>query len=547
MSNRILPSAPAPRPEAGELSLESHAVRLDKLTHEEVLDLVRELERHQLELEARNLELEEAKLALGKSVDALATSEERYRELYEAAPIGYLTLETGGRIQAANRAAAKLLGVEQPSLLALPLSRFVTPECQDAWHHYRRTLLRDGHMENVDLDLELGGGRRMHVQLAGMVLRNRDGDPIGLAIAILDLTERRRAERAVRESSRRMQIMTDALPVLVSYVDRDERYRFVSSGYETWFHESPERLRGRSVRDVLGEPGYNAIRDHIDAALSGKQTRFEQEMVYRDGTKRQVSISYTPDVDESGTVRGFFAVVQDLTELRRAERGLRAAAAEAALTEQRERRRLAADLHDDVAQLLSLASVKLRAIQDATSEYERAGLLAQLAVLVGECREHVTSLSFQLSPPVLHDLGLLAAARWLAEDFRRKYNLAVNLLATTQSLGFLDEPTRVTLFRALRELLINVARHSQTLEVRVEIGWEHDWASIRVEDSGLGFDPSAKLKGFGLVSLTERVEHMGGSVRIESTPGKGTQVLVRIPAPQSATRPEEEQGAEAAR
>jgi len=544
MTKRITPEGRERLPEGGALSLRSRAERLDKLTRKEVLELVWTLERHQVELEARNERLEEEAFTLRKSVETLVASEARYRELYEAAPVGYLTLDPGGRIQAANRAATSLL--ERPNLVALRLSRFVTPESRGAWHRYRWTLLREGVMDTRDVTLVSAGGRRMHVQLAGMVLRNREHDPIGFGVAILDLTERRQAEQAVRESSRRMQIMTDALPLLVSYVDRSERYRFVSLAYEAWFHESPERLRGRSVRDVLGDPAYHAISVHVREALSGKQTRFEQEMVYRDGTTREVSISYTPDVDEGEVVRGFFAVVQDLTDLRRAQRALRAAAAEAALAEQRERRRLAADLHDDVAQLLSLASVKLRAIQDVTCEDERVGLLAQVAVLIGESREHVTSLSFQLSPPVLHDLGLVAAARWLAEDFGRKYDLTVNVARTKESLGFLDEPTRVTLFRSLRELLVNVARHAETREAWVEIGWRDGWACIRVEDSGPGFDPSAKRKGFGLVSIVERVEHMGGSVRIESAPGKGTQVLVRVPAPHNTSRPADERGGEAA-
>jgi PAS domain S-box-containing protein len=372
------------------------------------------------------------------------------------------------------------------------------------------------------------------VELGSAPLRET-GETIGLQLALLDVTQHRRAERELRESERRVRLITDALPVLVSFVDRDERYRFVNAAYEAWFGAPAAEVRGRRVREVLGEAAYAVVAPYVASALGGASAHFVGELPYRVAGPRYVSVTYSPDVQEDGSVRGFYATVLDLTELYRAQQALRTAAAETALAEQRERRKLAADLHDDVAQLLSLASLKLRELEDAGAARVREELLAGAAGLVTAARERVSSLSFQLSPPVLHDVGLVAAAEWLAEDLQRRYGLEVRIEAEAE-LDDLDEATAVTLFRALRELLINVARHAGCSEARVRLARDGGGTRVEVEDAGLGFVPESGWTGFGLRSVCDRVEHMGGSVEIDAAPGRGTRVRVRAPAHAPAAR-----------
>jgi signal transduction histidine kinase len=196
------------------------------------------------------------------------------------------------------------------------------------------------------------------------------------------------------------------------------------------------------------------------------------------------------------------------------------------LAEQRERRALAADLHDDAGQRLTLASLKLRALADALGD-RSAGEVRELEELLAETRRRVSTLSFELSPPLLHDVGLVAAAEWLAESKQRRYGLVVRVAKADELV--LDEATRLTLFRALRELLVNVAKHAGVGEAHVRIWRDGDVARISVEDSGIGFDPEAKHQGFGLLALRDRVGQMGGSVEIESAVGGGTRIGVSVP------------------
>lgn len=484
------------------------------------------LELHRIELEAQNEELRRAKISLRASRDALAESEQRYRELFEAAPVGYLTVGLDGRIESANAAALTLLG-DYP-LEGRRFSDFVAPERQDLWHRHRRALLRGEARPVLAIELRALEGTAIHVELASTVARS-ESEATGLRLALLDVTDRHQAVSAARQSARSAQIMADALPVLVAYVGTDERCRFANAAYVAWFGEATEALQGRSLSEVLGATAYGPMREQVQAALAGKAARFEGEIEYRAIGTRYVHVAYAPDLGDDGAVRGCYLVVHDLSALRRAEHALRATAAEAALAEQRERRRLAQDLHDDAGQILSLASIELRALSDAVDAHERERRITRLTTLVADAREHVASLSFQLSPPMLHDVGLVAAAQWLGDDLARSYGLLTRITVSDEPQAALDEATRVTLFRALRELLINVARHAETTHARVRMGHDGDCVAIEVADSGCGFDPNPGRLGFGLRSVRDRIEHMGGSVQIESAPGRGTTVSVRVP------------------
>jgi PAS domain S-box-containing protein len=216
----------------------------------------------------------------------------------------------------------------------------------------------------------------------------------------------------------------------------------------------------------------------------------------------------------------------DVTELRRTERSLQAAVTAATLAEERERRKLAADLHDDAGQLLSLASLKLHALGDAKKK-ERGARMVELEDLLAEIRRRVSSLSFELSPPLLHDVGLIAAIQWLAEDLKTSHGLSVKIIEE-QELE-LDENARVTFYRAIRELLLNVVKHSGVKEAHIRISREGGMARIAVEDSGVGMPPRAKRHGFGLLAMRERVEQLGGSLETRGAAGAGTTVVVRLP------------------
>jgi signal transduction histidine kinase len=215
-------------------------------------------------------------------------------------------------------------------------------------------------------------------------------------------------------------------------------------------------------------------------------------------------------------------------ELREARDRLRASTSETLLAEDRERRNLAVDLHDGLSQLLTLASMKLALLRRSMEGKGTDEEIRQVEQLVTEARERSESVTFQLCPPVLHDVGFAEAAHWLAEDLKRRYGLLVEVEDDGQRWP-LDEVTRVSLFRSLRELLINVAKHARTSEARVRLWGEGHSMMMKIEDRGVGFDHETIPPGFGLFSIRERLNHLDGSMQIESVRGAGTKIVVVAP------------------
>ncbi|MGM3386710.1 PAS domain-containing protein [Stutzerimonas stutzeri] len=147
----------------------------------------------------------------------------------------------------------------------------------------------------------------------------RDGDAVVGRLLCLRPT----AEHALRRREAELKMITDALPVLIGYVDQDERYRFNNRHYESWFGHSPEWLYGKHLVDVVGEHAYNARSEQIKAALAGQSVVFEAYMPHQDGTRRQSLMHYLPRRDGDGRVHGFFVLAQDVTERWQAEQALR--------------------------------------------------------------------------------------------------------------------------------------------------------------------------------------------------------------------------------
>lgn len=205
--------------------------------------------------------------------------------------------------------------------------------------------------------------------------------------------------------------------------------------------------------------------------------------------------------------------------------------------EERERSRLSMDLHDGLSQTLALLKLKLGALR-RPKERALDGAIAELEQLIDHAHRSVRSITFELCPPVLHELGLEAAVQGLARCMGERYGLAV-VLEDDGRRKPTDEVARVVLFRSIRELLINAAKHAHARVVRVTLKLGPRCIQIAVEDDGVGIARERLGRGScGLFSIRERLAHVGGSMRIESAPGRGTKISLCAPlaATQSTTR-----------
>lgn len=223
---------------------------------------------------------------------------------------------------------------------------------------------------------------------------------------------------------------------------------------------------------------------------------------------------------------------------RRQAAQLRRLAAELTDAEQRERRRLAQILHDHLQQMLAAARMKLSGIRRRAENPEQREALVWLDDLINQCIEQSRSLTAELSPPVLYDVGLAAALELLGRQMQQKYEMAVQV-KSERGVDPIDESVRVLLFQAVRELLFNAYKHSQAKEVCVLAQAEGDEICVTVSDCGVGFDPlsldgeATASTSFGLFSIRERIKLLGGSLEVDSAPGRGTRITVAAPRRQN--------------
>jgi signal transduction histidine kinase len=213
---------------------------------------------------------------------------------------------------------------------------------------------------------------------------------------------------------------------------------------------------------------------------------------------------------------------------------LRALAAEVALAEERERQRIATELHDQIGQLLALAKLRLGAWFAAAPGETAMQPLEDLRALLDQAIRATRALTFDLSSPHLHKLGLVPALESLGEWLEEEHGIRCHVTSDHQSAP-LSAEFRALLFRIGRELLCNVVKHAQARQVRLSLAWIGAHLYLTVHDNGRGFDATWVEKrlsptgGFGLFSISESVARLGGHLEIVSAPGEGTRVVVAVP------------------
>ncbi|MFO0773747.1 MAG: response regulator [Nitrospiraceae bacterium] len=223
-------------------------------------------------------------------------------------------------------------------------------------------------------------------------------------------------------------------------------------------------------------------------------------------------------------------VEQRTQQLRRSQERLRRLALELTLAEHSERKRIAADLHDYLAQLLVVTKLNLSQLHRRPELSAVAGVLKETDGHVDDALTYTRTLVSQLSPAVLSRQGLIPALRWLAEDLGKR-GLQVTVRGPTEAVPLSDDHA-VLLFQSVRELLFNTIKHAKTTQASVTATVAASRLTLIVQDKGVGFDSSALRDGsnrFGLFSIHERMESLGGECRFDSAPGKGTTVTLTIP------------------
>ena len=211
------------------------------------------------------------------------------------------------------------------------------------------------------------------------------------------------------------------------------------------------------------------------------------------------------------------------------QKELQSLTSQMSLIEEHEKRRIATELHDCIGQPLALSKIKLSQLNKMSPSNELKDIIGELLELIELTIKETRTLTFELSPPILYELGLSQAFKWLIDQFREKHGLKITLEDNEFKKPF-DHNIRFFIFQAVRELLVNVVKHAKATNVKIRVINDDKKFTITVEDDGVGFSGSPEnISSYGLFNIRERMNHINGQFNIDSNPGDGTKVTLVVP------------------
>jgi len=374
-------------------------------------------------------------------------------------------------------------------------------------------------------------------------LTDESGKPSIVEGCIYDITERKNAEQALRESEERLKILFESAPDAIYLIDSEGRFVDGNRAVVKLIGFPKDEVLGKTLAEtgLLSGEQLSKAEANLKKVVTGKLSGPNEYVLKRkDGTHVSIEVRTFPVKIEGKMLT--LGIARDITEHKRTEKELlehqaklKSLASQLSLTEERERHRLATDLHDQISQSLVISKIKLDQLRKSSSSGEFNEPLKDISNCLGQIIDDTRVLTFDLSYPILYELGFEAAvAEWLADQIQEKHGIKTEFL-DDGSQKPLDDDIRVLLFRNVRELLINVVKHAQANKVRVSIRKHKDNICVSIEDDGVGFDPveatslAIKRAELGLFSVRERLEQLGGMIKIESEKGRGSRIIMTAP------------------
>jgi PAS domain S-box-containing protein len=489
-------------------------------------------------------------LADGRQIHrALENVQARVGGIVESAMDAIVTIDERQRIVQFNAAAERVFRWPRGAVLGQRIDMLI-PARFHAAHagHIERfghtaTTSRGMGAQTVLYGLRADGGE---FPIEASISQHSESGSRLYTVILRDVTERVSSEDLLARSEARLRgILDSAMDAIITV---DERQHVVL------FNKAAELVFGCGRDDAIGAPLAWFIPERFRASHSQLVQRFGEagETSRRMGTARivmglrrngeefpiEASISH---VREHGQ-RFFTVILRDVTErtrqdeaLRRSRDEIRALGLAANNLREQEKSRVARELHDELGQSLTALKIDLGWMKDQVGDKDPAILqkLASMHLLLDGTVAATRRISADLRPLVLDDLGLAAAADWLVQNFTARTGIPCEL-ALAQGFEDMPDPHATTIFRVLQESLTNIAKHAEARHVEVTLGKDREHMTLAVSDDGRGFSPQAPRKpaSFGLLGLRERAALLGGDVSIESAPGRGTIVEMRLPHPQ---------------
>jgi PAS domain S-box-containing protein len=497
-------------------------------------------------------------------VPALAANQERFRMAMEAAKIGTFDWDmVSGAIFWSDNLES-FLGL-QPGTFEGTLeafNRFVRPDDRERVQRVIQNAIQTGAAYKNEFRMIRTDGSIRWVQARGQVLLNKNGQPVRMIGIDIDITERKQAEEDLLSSqaeakaqAENLAAILDAVPGM-TFIAEDPSCQSMRSSRAAY-----DMLRlpvgsntSKSAPETERPSNFRALKDGRElapeelpvqrAAATGETLRdYELTLAFDDGTSRHIFGNAVPLLDEKGAVRGAVGAFVDITERKRfdeltiREEIRRRLLEREILAREEERRRLARELHDEVGQMLASLLAGLRLIEGAKTVKVARAQVKALRDLASRTIDEMGRLARDLHPIVLDDLGLEIALRNYVSEYAALHGINGDLQINGLDHHRLPRALELGLYRIVQEGLTNVAKHADAKSFSVAISRDSNHLTMTIADDGAGFKPSVAARPgkaqLGCQGMAERASILGGHLKILSEAGKGTRVIVTVPAADS--------------
>ena len=532
------------------------------LTEADTLKLVHELEVYQLELEMVNEELILSKESAAK----VAT--EKYAELYEFAPLSYLTLSSGGNIVEFNIAAGRLLGKENLNLKNSSFATFISIESIPVFEHFLGEIFTGNAKESCEVTLDTNSDSPVYVSLTGIAQCNREH----CLICMIDNTENKRAEEALRWNQSLLLIMSNSSPFGFLVVDNrtDNILYFNDRFLQIWGIEClADQMRSGKLKNNDIIPFCLPILEDISSfaesckPLQDESNRVvvEDEIAFKEGRtiqrysmqirgaddkyygrfylfediteskQRQILLGTTAILKESAEemTRINKALKKSEIELKKSVLQLRKLTQYTEKVREDERIAISRELHDDLGQALTAVTIDLATIAHNVSDINVIPKIEKVSDLVIEIIKTVQRITSQLRPRIIDDFGLEIAIEWYTTEFAQRTGVQFKL--DMNSGKSITPEASLVIFRIMQESLTNIARHAMATNVEIKLFKEAENITFLVTDNGIGITDNEinSRKSFGILSMKERAASLGGTFEIYRTNKQETVVKLFFP------------------
>jgi PAS domain S-box-containing protein len=518
--------------------------------------------------------------------DMLFESEQRYRDIVETQSENVIRFLPGGNMTYMNEAVTRASGIKPEALLGKSFYLFIHEEDREAAIEKIESLTKEEPHNISDARIVLPDGSAQWHRWTNRAIFDDRGDIVEYQSVGRDISERKLAEELLRESEDMFKSFAENALVGI-YLIQDGIMKYVNPQFmEMIGYTLDDCLDKNFIKTVVYPDDLPVVLDTVKRRILGEITtaQYDFRLIKKTGEITSVEVYgsrvfYKNRPAIIGTILDISKRKQAEEELKRAhnlledrviertkelsrvneslnilvsdlqlsretvslnEQQLKALVTQLSSTEEHERRRIATALHENIGQILALIRIELGSLTESVSSAEACNEIRQIRALIDEVIQFVRTLTVDLSPPMLYELGFHAALQRLAEQFREKYNIRFHFISDGER-GLIDQGMSILLYNVVRELMVNIVKHGKAKIAKVSVMEYADEIKIIVEDDGIGFDttrlrPDGSNEGFGILNIAERLSSIGGRIEIQSAPNTGTTVLLAVPQSQSGSR-----------